>query len=346
VLAGYVRWDQNLNTKLVATLGVRAEHTKIDYKGHSVLFDDEGDFDGTTPAKFDNDYLNILPSVLMKYDATDNIVLRAAYTTTLARPNYYDLVPFANINVEDNEILAGNPLLEPTISNNFDLMGEYYFKSVGLVSVGGFYKNLKNFIYASADDSYTAAKFANDFPGMANPIEGDDEWDFLRPMNGRSVSVYGFEVAIQRRLDFFHSPLLRNLGVYLNYTYTDSKAKGIFNEDGDERKNIGLPGMAPHMFNASLSWENSRFAARVSLNYSGSYLDEVGGDEFEDRWYDSQLFVDANASCRIGSHTRIFAEANNLTNQPLRYYQSGVKGRTAQMEYYKPAYTLGLKLEF
>ncbi len=43
---------------------------------------------------------------------------------------------------------------------------------------------------------------------------------------------------------------------------------------------------------------------------------------------------------------RLFAEANNLTNQPLRYYQGGVRNRTAQMEYYKPTCTLGLKFEF
>ncbi len=165
-------------------------------------------------------------------------------------------------------------------------------------------------------------------------------------MNGESVDIYGFEVAFQRKLDFFRSQFLRNFGVYVNYTYTDSKTKGIFSEDGDERTGLKLPGTAPHMLNASLSWENERFSARVSLNYAGSYLDEVGGDAFEDRYYDEQLFVDANASYRITRWMRLFAEANNLTNQPLRYYQSGVRNRTAQMEYYKPTYTLGLKFEF
>ena len=51
------------------------------------------------------------------------------------------------------------------------------------------------------------------------------------------------------------------------------------------------------------------------------------------------------ASYSILSWMRIFAEANNLTNQPLRYYQ-GSSERTMQMEYYKPRYTLGLKFDF
>jgi len=86
------------------------------------------------------------------------------------------------------------------------------------------------------------------------------------------------------------------------------------------------------------------FSARVSLNYAAAYLDELGGEAFSDRYYDKQLFVDANASYKIMKNFRLFAEANNLTNQPLRYYQ-GIEGRTMQMEYYMPRYTLGIKLD-
>ncbi|CEN53101.1 hypothetical protein CCAN11_500002 [Capnocytophaga canimorsus] len=41
----------------------------------------------------------------------------------------------------------------------------------------------------------------------------------------------------------------------------------------------------------------------------------------------------------------IFLEANNLTNQPLRYYQ-GISARTMQVEYYRPKYNMGIKLDF
>ena len=43
-----------------------------------------------------------------------------------------------------------NPDLKATYSYNFDLIGEYYFKSVGILSAGVFYKNLNNFIYICA----------------------------------------------------------------------------------------------------------------------------------------------------------------------------------------------------
>ena len=37
-------------------------------------------------------------------------------------------------------------------------------------------------------------------------------------------------------------------------------------------------------------------------------------------------------------------EANNLTNQPLRYYQ-GIQSRTMQVEYYNARFNFGLKFD-
>jgi outer membrane receptor protein involved in Fe transport len=70
----------------------------------------------------------------------------------------------------------------------------------------------------------------------------------------------------------------------------------------------------------------------------------LGGDAFFDRYYDQQLFVDANASYQITKSLRVFAEANNLTNQPLRYFQ-GTADQTMQAEYYGPRFQGGLKLD-
>ncbi len=60
-----------------------------------------------------NIQMDLFPSLSFKYNAKENLILRAAFTTALARPNYYDLVPFANISAEDQEIAVGNPNLNP-----------------------------------------------------------------------------------------------------------------------------------------------------------------------------------------------------------------------------------------
>ena len=342
ILAGYLRWDQNITNDLMFIAGVRVENTDLDYRGNYIL---DEDYDNADERHNRNNYTNVLPGLTLKYDLNDRTVLRAAFTTALARPNYYALVPYVDIQREKREITAGNPNLKATYSYNFDLLGEYYSKSVGIVSGGLFYKRLDNFIFNYLDIDYTAEKFAADFPGFTNPIGEGEVWECLRPMNGRSVDMFGFEVALQRKLDFLPGRFLRNFGVMLNYTFTHSVTRGIYNEDGEERTNVSLPGTAPHMVNASLSWENSRLSVRVSLNYTAGYLDEVASEAFGDRYYDGQLFLDANASYRFGKYVRVFFEANNLTNQPLRYYQ-GIRSRMAQLEYYKGTFNLGVKIDF
>jgi len=340
IVAGYVRWDQDLSSKLSAIVGARVERTGIAYTGN--IIENEEDFEGER--KVTNSYVNVLPNLSFKYVPLSNLVLHAAFTTGIARPNYYALAPYLDQRPDDDELFAGNPDLNASYAWNFDLMGEYYFKSVGLISGGAFYKSIDDFIYTHRDEQYTAEKFSDDFGGITNPIPNGANWTFVQAKNGDNVQVYGFEVALQRQFDFFNSPFLKGFGVYVNYTFTESKAKGITNEDGEERTGLSLPGTAPHMFNASLSWENTRFSARLSLNYAAAYLDELGGDAFEDRYYDQQTFLDANASYRITRNLRLFGEANNLTNQPLRYYQ-GVAARTMQMEFYQPRFNLGLKLD-
>ncbi|UOB16240.1 TonB-dependent receptor [Abyssalbus ytuae] len=325
VFAGYLMANQKISDKLNILAGVRVESTKIESTGNEIIFDEEGDIEGVNELNQESSYTNFLPGVHFKYDVNDATVLRFAWTNTIARPNYVDLVPFREINNEDEEIIVGNTELDPTTSMNFDFMAEHYFKSVGVLSGGIFYKNVKDFIYVFVSEDETTG------------------YDLYQPLNGDKATIFGAEVSFQRQLDFLPG-FAKNFGIYLNYTYLNSDAEGIRNEDGDERGDLELPGSAPHMFNGSLSYSDKKFSARLSANFSDSYLDELGGNSFEDRYYDEQFFLDFNASFSINKNLRIYADLNNITNQPLRYYQ-GVKERTMQLEYYSRRLTFGLKYD-
>lgn len=340
IYAGYLRWDQNFSDKFSMIVGARVESTKTEYTGN--IIEDEDSFEGVRTVE--NSYTNVLPSISFRYTPIENMVLRAAFSTALARPNYYQLSPYVSVIPDDNEVLAGNSDLKSTYAYNYDLMGEYYFQNVGIISLGGFYKRLNDFIYTYRDSSYTSEKFGQDFQGIENRLNPGELYTFLTSRNGESVDVYGIEAAFQRQLDFLPG-FLQYLNLYANYTYTKSEATGIYNEDGDLREGLMLPGTAPHMFNASLSFDKPKFSARLSLNYAAAYLDELGGNDFEDRYYDKQTFLDFNASYAIKDWMRVFFEANNLTNQPLRYYQ-GVENRMMQMEYYEPRFSFGFKFDF
>ena len=324
VYAGYIMTNQNITEKLSILVGVRLENTKINSTGNEIIFNEDGDFEGSNEVKGENSYTNVLPGIHLKYDISKNTILRFAWTNTIARPNYVDLVPFREINNEDEEIVLGNSELDPATSMNFDLMAEHYFKSVGIISGGMFYKDIKNFTYVFQ-------------------YEDENEYEVYQPFNGDDASVLGFEVALQRQLDFLPG-FAKNFSIYLNYTHLSSDANGIRNEDGEERDDLDLPNTAPNMFNASFGYADKRMNLRISGNYSDAYIDEIGGRAFEDRYYDEQFFLDFNASVVINKNWSLYASLNNITNQPLRYYQ-GESNRTMQMEYYDKRLTFGLKYD-
>ncbi len=328
VFAGYIMANQKLSDKFSVLAGLRIEATSIDATGNNILDEetDEGDITRS------NSYTNILPGLHFKYDIAEGTVLRMAWTNTIARPNYADLVPYTDVVTGDEEIFLGNPDLDPATSMNFDLLGEHYFKSVGIVSAGVFYKRIQNFTYTfqtqTEEDTFGA---------------GTSGFDVFQPLNGDDAAVLGMEFAFQRQLDFLPG-FAKNFSIYFNYTYLTSSADGIRNEDGDEREDLDLPNTAPNMFNGSLSYSGNKFSARLSANYSDAYIDEIGGNVFEDRYYDEQFFLDFNVSYAISNSLRLYMDLTNITDQPLRYYQS-VSERTQQVEYYGRRLTAGLKYD-
>lgn len=338
VMAGYVMVNQKLTEKLAVLAGVRVEHTRLNSDGFSLTFIEEDETNGieeeivTQTVSDENAYTNVLPSVHFKYDFSSSTVVRFAWTNTLARPNYVDLIPRSVIVNEDDEIVLGNADLQPTRSMGFDLMGEHYFQSVGILSAGVFYKDIDDFIYTfiseANDDSFGT---------------GTTGFDVFQPLNGERASIFGAEFAVQRQLDFLPG-FLKNLSLYLNYTYLTSDAEGIRNEDGEVRTDIDLPNTAPNMFNGSLGYADKKFSTRISANFSDSYVDEIGGNDFEDRYYDTQFFLDVNASYVINDKLRLYTDLNNITNQPLRYFQ-GITERTQQVEFYSLRFTFGIKYD-
>lgn len=324
ITGGYLMADYQFSNKLAAVVGLRLENTSLEYQGFE--FDEDEEI-ATQTAKVSQNYLNILPGVHFKYDISENTILRFAWTNTLARPNYFDLVPYAIFVPSDDELARGNPGLKPTRSMNFDLMFENYFKSVGIVSAGLYYKDITDFIYTRTQQNIVDSQF-----GAVNRL--------TRPENGGSASIFGFETSFQRQLDFLPG-IWKGLGVYLNYTYISSSTGGI---EGRESDDLRLPGTAEHMFNASLSFETAKLVLRVSLNYASDYINEFANDTFGDVYYDRQTFLDVNASYAFTQNLRVFAEVNNLTNQPLRFYQ-GIRERTFQEEFYNVRFNFGLKFD-
>ncbi len=329
VSAGYLRFDQKLGKQWDLMLGLRLENTHVKYSGSQ--YDAVEDVTTRTPYE-SNSYLNVLPSLLAKWNVSDNLKLRGSFTTTIARPKYSALAPNISIDRNDNEITLGNPGLKPTKSYNFDLSGEYYFPSVGMVSAGLFYKKIDDFIVDQTLRNYE--------------WNGNVYTKFSQPRNSGNAKLFGVELGFQRDFGFI-TPALKCFGFYGNYTYSYSRVKHFNFEGRENESGLRLPGSPEHTANASLFFDKSGFNIRLSYNYASAFIDEMGASSFYDRYYDATSYMDLNASYTFGRKlkTTFYAEATNLLNQPLRYYQ-GTKERTMQSEHYGVKINAGVKIYF
>jgi TonB-dependent receptor len=323
VIAGYAMAELFLSPRLTLLPGVRVESTKTDYTGYEVLYNDDGDYVSTKTLTGGDTYTQVLPGFHVRYAVNDKVNLRAAYTRTLARPNYVDLVPYQLVFQEDGEIARGNSALKPTTSDNIDLLAERYFRSVGLVSGGLFYKRMNDYI----------------FTFRFNETNFGEVYEVTQPRNGETATLWGVELAVQNQLRFLPAPF-DGLGIYANYTWTDSNATYP-----DRATDSTLPGQSKNLGNVAVWYEKYGFSAKASWNFHGKYIEEVGGDAAGDVYYDTHTQLDVNLSQRIGKRIRVYADVLNLTNAPLRYY-IGTTTRPIQQEYYRWWTQFGVKFNW
>ena len=305
---------------LMVLAGLRYEMSQFDYEAYELFFDADGEYDTHNEVTGKGDENHVLPNLQLKYAVAPNTNLRAAFTSSIARPNFYDRVPYYIQNPDDEEIFKGNPDLKSTTSANFDIFAETYFSGLGVLSGGFFYKDLQNIIYLQTKDI---------------TLDGDD-YDEIQKVNGKDAWLYGVEVNWNQQLTFLPG-FWNGFGLYANYTWTQSETKA---NDG---RMLTLPGQSENVANFAVSYEKYGFAGRFSVNYHGSFLAEVGG-EGKDIFYDDHVQIDFSASQQVYTGLRAYLEFVNLGDEPLRYY-IGETSRPTMREFYSWWMHVGLKYE-
>ena len=99
-----------------------------------------------TPWQSERSYDHFLPSINVKYNISEQLIVRGAYTQTISRPGFEESAAFQIIEskteeddgvfVTEREAEVGNPQLLPYESDNFDLSVEYYPGQIGVLSAG------------------------------------------------------------------------------------------------------------------------------------------------------------------------------------------------------------------
>ena len=91
-----------------------------------------------------------------------------------------------------------------------------------------------------------------------------------------------------------------------------------------------LPGQSRHVGNVAASYEKGGFSGRVSVNFHGSYIDIVGADNLQDRFYDTTASSMSRSTrkCRAPALLRRRAQPERLTAALLSgRARSGPAGR-------------------
>lgn len=159
-------------------LGVRYEKTDVTSTSSVPEFTNEPRWEGTSEVSLlssgnviygtqDASYDHTLPSINFNLEVTDDVILRAAYSQTIGRPQYTSMIGGTNLNsgarVGGGIGSTGNAALLPLESENYDLSAEWYYNEGSYVSLGYFTKDVTNDILVNP---------VNTTVGIVNPADG------------------------------------------------------------------------------------------------------------------------------------------------------------------------------
>lgn len=236
----------------------------------------------------DKNYTDILPSVNIAMDWTEQLVFRVSASKVMSRPEYHHLMPSTNYNVTQAQGAGGNPELDPFRATKFDVGLEWYFDEASLFSVAVFHQDVKSFI---------------DINRHLEVYE-DIEMVIKRPVNGSGGSLYGLEMSWQQELFY-------GFGVMANYTYVQGERTDL--ETG---RDIDIPGNSDHTVNLTTYFENDWFSTRLSYNFRTEFATGAGEEITDDfgQW-------DINMAFALNDHISLVLEGINLTDEILYTYE-------------------------
>lgn len=331
IASGYAMANLDFGA-ITVTPGIRVEQTDLTIQGFQL----ENDTD-VVPVAATRKYTDWLPSLIVRIEPGDDVVVRLAYTRSVGRPNYSDLTPGGEIAYEANDdgtfdgsVSLGNPDLEPYVSDALDASAEWYFAQGGLFSVGVFAKFIQNPVYTQSFTLLDTSYGGRDYAMLG----------FSQKANGTSADIVGLELAYRQQFDFLPG-FLSGFGVEANMTLIDS--------------NLKVPGRnAPAAFQeqskllygGQLFYQKGPVEASVAYHHTGRALIALGADALGDQYNDDLRRLDAKISVKPMRNLTLFAEAQNLTDEPTRQYQGPRRDWIIQNERYGRTFYAGASVRF
>ncbi len=293
----------------------------------------------------------LLPMVHLIYKPLDWLQFHFAYTNTLNYPDFTAITP--RYEITTSYVDYNNFTLKPATSQNFDLVMSAYSNEIGLFTIDGFSKRIKNLVFYS--DTYVSN--LNLYPGLP-PNKKGNLLEFATYVNSPyTITLNGIEADWQTH--FWYLPgVLSGLILSVNYTHIFSKAnypKTIKYVTYDKYGNIKttvvdtfytdrLIDQPTDIANLALGYDYKGFSIRISMIYHAQVFKTPG-------------FLLANRSLG-GKYTRwdlsarqelpwyglqVFFNLNNINSED-DIYQNGKTGYLSSQQRYGLEAELGLRI--
>ncbi|MGD8175646.1 TonB-dependent receptor [Marinimicrobium sp. ARAG 43.8] len=295
-----------------ANVGVRSVDTEVLSFGYQQVQSDDGSLGYTAePVSKKGDYSDVLPSLNMTVDLAENLMLRAAASQTLIRPALGDIAYKRSVSLSEFKYFDGNPDLEPTYADQWELGLEWYPVSGGVLSASYFEKEIEGVVREElTGQAPDVIKYNAD-----GTLDGTYDFDIYQKVNAEgSYDVSGVELVAQFSLGIL-SETLADFGVNSNLTLLDSSLTGA--------SDLGIPtapeGLADKTYNLTFYYDNSTVDARLSYNYKDEYVESIGYSMYP-VYRDAYGQLDFSAGYRINDNLKVTLDAINVTDEATKGY--------------------------
>ncbi len=346
--AGYLMAQLNFLQNLLIVGGVRFEEIKSEYIAYN-LRDARDPSSQTYSRIIAHPYnRNVLPMVQFKFSPFSWNDIRYSYSQTLARPDFHQLSPRIALNYDRTTVWKGNPNLKPAKSFNHDLVVTFFSNELGLFSVGGFYKEIKNFAYSYNYVLHPKAYQPNydsleSFPIELRPKDNARLYTYINSRHTAYVS--GIELDLQTRFWYLPFPM-DGLLMGVNYSRVWSKTKIPWTEDRvfgrpprqtivaiDSTRSVRLLYQPNDIANAFIGYDYKGFSAKVSFVFQGNSINTYSMYDESEGYTKDYYRVDASVRQMLPWGLQLFLDVNNINNVMNEAAQRSINGFTRQQNY-------------
>ncbi|MDX2224950.1 MAG: hypothetical protein SFV21_19500 [Rhodospirillaceae bacterium] len=263
-----------------------------------------------------------LPAGTVTWNFADNMQARIGASKTIGRPQFRELAPQQFIDVETDRDFVGNPFLTNSRLTNYDARWEWYFSRDQYVTLGGFYKKLKDPIEETINEAgdNLQTTFQNAPRAELYGAEAEFKYVFETPFSG----------------DFFRT---KNIVFITNYTYSESKLNvkagdTVVRSNGTRlpaefviRDGRQLQGHSKHLGNLQIGWEDVELnsSATLLVNYASKRIRATAPQTLPEIIENPPISVDFTYSRTFnvwGGEYEFGFKANNLLNDEYEAVQA------------------------